>query len=165
MSFDPLGLVEVLARHGVRYVLIGGLAAVSHGSSLVTVDLDVCYDRRKDNLERLAAALGELGATLRGAPQDLPFVLDVRTLAAGDTFTFATRLGPLDVFGTPESTSGYDDLMKRATRIDLGGHEVAVAAIDDLIAMKEHAGRDKDRVGLLHLHALKEELERGGDGG
>jgi hypothetical protein len=160
MMFDPLGLVAHLAHHEVRYVLIGGLAAVSLGSPVVTGDLDICYERSSDNFERLASALVELHATLRGAPADLPFRLDARTLAAGDAFTFSTDLGPLDVIGTPGGTGGYADLRARATVLDLGGHEVPVASIDDLIAMKEHAGRDKDRAALFHLRALKEETDR-----
>lgn len=158
MTFDPIGLVAALARHEVRYVLIGGLAAVAHGSPVVTGDLDICYDRRDDNLERLAAALQELHGTLRGAPEDLPFVLDARTLKAGDSFTLHTDLGPLDVMGTPSGTRGYDDLRDRADVLDLGGNAVAVASVDDLIVMKEHTARDKDRAGLAHLRALKDEL-------
>ena len=164
MSFDPLGLVAALARHEVRYVLIGGLAAVSLGSPVVTGDLDLCYDRRSDNLERLAAALRELHASLRGAPDGLPFLVDARTLEAGDAFTFRTDLGALDVIGTPAGTRGYDDLVQRAVVVELGSHAVAVASVDDLITMKEHAGRERDRAALPHLHALKDELERGADG-
>src|SRR4051794_36164243 len=106
--FDPLLALRVLNRHGVRYVVIGGFAGDLLGAPLNTNDLDICYERTADNMERLAAALKELGATLRvaGVDEDLPFILDAKTLAAGDSFTFETEAGALDVLGTPSGTSG-----------------------------------------------------------
>jgi hypothetical protein len=159
LTFDPFAIVRVLAAHEVRYVLIGGLAAVSQGSPVITNDLDVCYDRRVDNLDRLAAALRQMHARLRGVEDDVPFLLDAQTLRAGDSFTFITDHGPFDVLGTPSGTTGYDALAGRATRVELDGQPVLVADVDDLIAMKLAAGRDKDVLGLAHLRALREELQ------
>ena len=107
-AFDPLPLLGALHRHGVAFVLIGGVAGIALGSSLATFDLDICYERSRPNLERLVQALRELHATLRGAPPDLPFRLDARTLAAGDSFTFSTDAGDLDCLGTPTGTAGYE---------------------------------------------------------
>ncbi len=162
-EFDPLRALRVLDEHGVRYVLIGGLAAASRGAPIATQDLDVCYERRPENMERLAAALTELGARLRVAQvdEDLPFVLDARTLAAGDTFTFVTTAGDIDVLATPSGTNGFDGLVERADRFDLGeGLEVLVASLDDLIAMKEASARPKDKSHLRVLRALAEEVEQ-----
>ncbi|MDP9405366.1 MAG: hypothetical protein M3O86_02025 [Actinomycetota bacterium] len=161
MTYDPLAAVAALSGHGVRYVVIGGVAAVSQGSPIVTTDLDVCYDRSRDNLERLAAALRELHAHPRGAPDGLPLRLDADTLAAGDCFTFATDAGPLDVFGTLAGARGYDDLRSRAVAVDLGGFSVLAAAVDDLIAMKQASGRPKDATHVMHLEALRDELAAG----
>ena len=66
-EFDPLPMLEVLGRHGVDFVIVGGVAGGAHGSSYPTYDLDIAYERSADNLERLASALRELAATLRGA--------------------------------------------------------------------------------------------------
>ena len=88
----------------MRYVLIGGLAAVTQGASLVTQDVDVCHARDADNLARLADALREVHAKLRGAEPSLPFRLDARTLAKGDAFTFTTDLGAIDLLATPAGT-------------------------------------------------------------
>jgi hypothetical protein len=156
-TLDPERLLETLAHHGVRYVLIGGFAGIAWGSPLVTFDLDICYARDKDNLERLAAALKELGATLRGAPKDLPFRLDARTLAAGDSFTFDTAAGPFDCLGTPTGTKGYADLVANATTLDVGGRAVTVVSLDDLIRMKRAAGRPKDLAAAEALGALRAE--------
>ncbi len=100
-GFDPQDLLRTLGRHQVRFVLIGGWAAVLHGSPTVTVDLDICYDRTPTNLERLASALAELEVRLRGFPPDLPFAIDARALRSGDVFTLTTRAGDLDLLGDP----------------------------------------------------------------
>jgi hypothetical protein len=159
-DFQPAAVVERLNRHGVRYVVIGGLAAALHGSPSVTVDVDVCYARDPDNLRRLAAALLEAHAELRGAPPELPFTPDAATLAKGDAFTLLTDDGPLDVMATPAGTSGFDDLAANADRVEAFGQEFLVAGIDDLIRMKRAAGQPKDRAELEILGALREEMER-----
>lgn len=158
--FDPERIFETLVAHQVRYVLIGGWAARLLGSPTVTVDVDICYSRDRANLERLAAALHDLGARLRGADSTLPFHLDARTLAAGSNFTFTTDAGDLDVLGDPAGVDGFDALERTATTLELGGFSVALASIDDLITMKRAAGRPKDRVELEILGALREELNR-----
>jgi len=150
-------MVETLVRHGVRFVLIGGLGARLRGSPSITNDMDICYARDDDNLDRLAGTLRELRAKLRGAPDDVPFILDAKTLRAGDHFTFSTRMGPLDCLGTPAGTSGFDDLDRRATTMEIGSARVRVASIDDLITMKLAAGRDKDLAEVEILGALRTE--------
>ena len=158
-SFDPLALLRTLAEQRVRFVLIGGYAAAIRGSPVITGDVDVCYARDDENLERLAAALDELGATLRGAPPDVPFRLDARTLKAGDHFTFATSVGPFDCLGTPAGTDGFADIDASATDEDLDGLVVRVASVDDLIRMKRAAGRPQDLIAIEWLAALRDELE------
>jgi hypothetical protein len=158
-AFDPLPLLGALHRHGVAFVLIGGVAGIALGSSLATFDLDICYERSRPNLERLARALQELHATLRGAPPDLPFRLDARTLAAGDSFTFSTDAGDLDCLGTPTGTAGYDELVRNAIDLTIADMKVKVASLEDLIRMKRAAGRPKDRAALEILRALRDEID------
>jgi hypothetical protein len=158
-EFDPENALEVLARHHVRFVLIGGLAGNVLGSPSATFDLDICYARDDENLEHLASALKDLRARLRGAPDDTPFILQAATLKAGDHFTFTTSAGSLDCLGTPAGTDGFSDLISRATWHELVGHRVAVASLDDLIKMKQAAGRRKDRVEVEILGALRDEIE------
>ncbi len=158
--FDAYAIVRVLERHGVEFVLIGGIAGQLWGSPTITQDLDICYGRDRSNLERLAAALRELHAKLRRVKEDVPFRLDALTLAAGDSFTFETDLGDLDCLGAPTGTNGYDDLKPAAERMPLGGHAVWVTSLDDLIRMKRAAGRAKDRIQLEILGAVREERAR-----
>ena len=157
-SFDAF---EVLTRHGVRFVIIGGIAGRLLGSPTVTDDIDICYARDARNLEALAEALRELGAELRGPniPDDLPFLLDAKTLEMGDHFTFRTRAGPLDCLGIPSGTTGFDDLARDAVEMDLDGLIVRVASIDDLIRMKRAAGREKDLIEVQVLGAVRREIE------
>src|SRR5688572_29912132 len=96
---DPTRLeraARLMRSHGVEFVVIGGQAEYLFGSPRVTYDVDLCYRRSNENLERLASALRELKPTLRGAPPDLPIVLDAKALSLGANYTFDTSLGKLD---------------------------------------------------------------------
>jgi hypothetical protein len=157
-DFQPESVIRLLGRHRVRYVLIGGLAAVTHGAPLVTQDIDACYARDDLNLRRIASALVEVHAELRGAYPGVPFRPGAKTLRAGDAFTFTTDVGWLDLLGTPPGTAGYDDLARTADAFDLFGNRVLVASIEDLIRMKRAAGRPKDLLALEELGALRDEL-------
>lgn len=158
--FDFLTPLERLTLRKVRFVVIGGVAAVLHGSNVITGDLDICYARDEQNLERMALVLKELGATLRGAPKDIPFILDAKTLRKGDSFTFDTELGPIDILGTPSGMlGGYEELERGAEELELDGVTVKVASLDDLIRMKRSAGRPKDLLMVEELGALRDEID------
>ena len=158
--FDPIHALRVLSKHRVRFVVIGGFAGRLWGSNSITNDLDICYARDVKNLEALAGALQELGAHLRGAPKDLPLLLDAKTLKAGDHFTFETTAGNLDCLGTPQGSQGYLDLIQGASEVELEGIRVSVVALEDLMRLKRSAGRPRDRAELEILGALREEIER-----
>jgi hypothetical protein len=164
-AFDPLLALRTLLDHEVRFVLIGGYAGALRGSPVITGDVDICYEREDPNLERLAEALRALDAHLRGAPPDVPFQLDARTLRAGDHFTFSTSAGALDILGTPSGAEGFADLDADATDEEVDGLTVRVASLDDLISMKRAAGRPKDLIALEWLSAVRDEIAEGGDQG
>ena len=161
--FDPIRALRVLIDHGVEFVVIGGIAGRLMSSPTVTNDLDVCYDRNPENLERLATALQSIHARLRGVDETVPFQLDPATFQAGDSFTFVTDAGNLDVLGTPSGTSGYPDLIATANDVDLEDLIVKVCNIEDLIRMKRAAARPKDLIELEILNAVRGEMERGPD--
>ncbi|MBA2701981.1 MAG: hypothetical protein H0U58_09810 [Chloroflexi bacterium] len=160
--FRPARIFDVLMRHEVRYVLIGGLAAQAHGSPSLTGDLDLCFARDAENLSNLADALLELGAVRRDLPPDSPKMpaLDARTLLAGGAFTLATRFGDVDLLASPDPGFHYERLLEHAVSTMVDKAPVAIASLDDLMAMKRAAGRPKDRIELEILGALREELDR-----
>lgn len=140
--------------------MIGGVAGRLWGSPTMTNDTDICYASDPDNLERLARGLHDLEARLRGVDEDVPFLLDAKALANGGTFTFVTRLGPLDVLGIPSGTRGFEELAANAVAFDLGGDLVVpVCHLEDLIRMKRASGRPKDRIEVEVLGAVREELD------
>jgi hypothetical protein len=158
-------LLGPLIAHGVDFVLIGGQAGISHGSSYPSYDLDVLYARDHDNVVRLVAALGEIGVRLRGAPEDLPFVLDARTIENGANFTFITPYGDFDVLADAAGMPPYADLKSAAVEQEVFGHVVNVASIDHLIAMKRAAGRTKDKLMVEEYIVLADEQKRLGKAG
>ena len=90
-------LLATLAEAGVEFILVAGAAAVAHGSTRLTQDVDVVYARDPANLKRIVAALAAHHPYLRRAPPGLPFVFDEKTLKNGLNFPLSTDLGPVDL--------------------------------------------------------------------
>lgn len=151
-------MLEALDAEGVRYVVIGGTAAAIAGSTHVTFDLDICPERARRNLDRLAAALRRLSATPIGMPDDVAaaFQLDGTTLGNGSLWTFMTDHGELDVVLDPAGTQGYKDLARNANRTEVYGLTILVAALEDVIRSKEAANRERDRAVLPNLRRTLE---------
>lgn len=159
---QPGCLFEVLARHGVEYVLIGGLAAVLHGSSTMTNDADILPSEETSNLEGLSRALHDLDARLRvdADPEGLTFDPHPALIASIATLNLTTRCGDLDLTFQPAGLGGYAEVLEHSALFDLDGHRVRVASLADIIRSKTAADRPKDRATLPILHALQEEIER-----
>ncbi|HET6382776.1 MAG TPA: DUF6036 family nucleotidyltransferase [Armatimonadota bacterium] len=152
-------LVATLSEAAVRYVLIGGLAMRLQGCAHLTDDLDLCCARDNENLQTLALALTPHHPRLRGAPDDIPFLWDARTLKMGVNFTLTTDLGNVDILGYAAGVDSFEGLWSRAAILDLDGVQVRVASIEDLIAMKRAADRPQDRRHVAELEALRRLLE------
>ena len=148
-------LLRALTAGGVDFVVIGGIAAVAHGSPQFTRDLDITYASDDENLERLGAVLTGLGATLRGVTDDVPFMPDGRTLRHTRVLTLSTPDGALDVLAEPDVSGGYARLRANAITATVGGVEIRIAGLDDLIAMKKAAGRPKDQIYVEELEAIR----------
>jgi predicted nucleotidyltransferase len=149
-------ILQRLTARGVDFVVIGGIAAVLHGSPTTTFDLDVCYATDPGNLTALGHVLTELDVQLRGIDEEIPFSPDGETLRRVEVLTLVTKFGELDLLSNPLGSPGYELLRRRADRFDLGGFSVLVASIDDLIAMKMAAGRTKDLAAAEELEAIRE---------
>jgi hypothetical protein len=148
LPVQPFRLLEILDRHGVDFVVVGGVAGNVHGSAYPTFDLDVAYARNEANFGRLAAALSEMQVSLRGVPSDLPFQIDAKTLANGANFTFDSKFGSFDILGEIDGMRDYESLREAASVEVLADIAVRVASIDHLIAMKWAANRPKDRMAV-----------------
>jgi hypothetical protein len=147
---DASELAATLNRHAVDYVVIGGVALQAHGHVRTTQDLDVVAAWTPENMQRLAGALRELGAQLRGVDADL-LGIDLgspQELYGGGNFLLHTRHGDLDVFSvdeTPGAPSRYEDLRDRAIAIDVRGIKLLIAHPEHLIRMKTAASQFRDR--------------------
>jgi predicted nucleotidyltransferase len=157
---DLGGLLRVLSQSRVDFIIVGGVAANLHGALRTTLDLDVVYSRRRETLERLAAALAPYQPYLRGAPAGLPFVLDVPTIERGLNFTLTTTLGDLDLLGEVTGGGTFEELQEHAETIQLAGFDCRVVSLAALIRLKRATGRGKDREVLAELEALLEERDR-----
>lgn len=159
-AFDPSAMLDVLNRHGVRYVLIGGLAAAIHGSPYVTVDVDVTPASDGENLERLSTALRALDAEVRADGESFTFDHDGESLGRNAIWNLTTAFGDLDLALRPSGTSGFEDLTRDAVDLEVLGVVVRVASLADVVRSKAAAGRPKDAAQLPLLRRL---LEEGGD--
>jgi predicted nucleotidyltransferase len=153
--FELAALLRRLEDASVEFVVIGGIAAIAHGSPQITQDLDIVFATDEANLERLGRALTGLNARLRGVAEDVPFVPDARTLRHIRVLTLDTDEGRLDVMVQPDGSKGYEQLLAGSIEAIVGGTAVRVAGLDDLIAMKKAAGRPKDRIYVEELEAIK----------
>jgi predicted nucleotidyltransferase len=153
--FSPGALLRQLVEGDVDFVIVGGVAAVAHGSAAFTQDLDISYAPDAENLDRLGAVLVGLEARLRGVTDDVPFVPDGRTLRRTRVLTLETPIGLLDLLAQPDGAPIYDQLRAHAVAVELAGVTVRVASLEDLIAMKKAAGRPKDLVAVEELEAIQ----------
>ena len=154
-ELDTAQILAALVTRGVDFVVIGGIAAVVHGSPRITQDLDVTFATDAGNLTLLRGALVALGAMPRGIAEDVPFVADAATLRRVEVLTLDTIAGAFDVLARPAGAPPYDALRQHAVRHEIGGFGVLVASIPDLIAMKRAAGRPKDLADIAELEAIQ----------
>lgn len=163
MTFDPVQLCAVLVEEGVDFVVVGGFAAVVHGSPLPTEDLDIVPSRSDGNFERLAKALKRLDAKIRTGDEPVQTKLDAAFIrSVPHMLNLVTSCGYLDLVFTPAGAlADYRDWSKGAQAARLrDGVVIAVAALDDVIDSKRAANRPKDQRSLPYLESLRDELRQ-----
>jgi hypothetical protein len=155
-------VLGALGDAGVEFIVVGGLAAVVHGSARVTQDVDVVYSRTPENIARLVRALAPHEPYLRGAPPGLPFRWNEETVRRGLNFTLTTRLGALDLLGEITGGGGYEALLPHTIRLPILGRPCLCLDLPTLIRVKRAAGRPRDYEAVSELEVLAEErLKRG----
>jgi hypothetical protein len=140
---DAERILRALAEHQVDYVLIGGLAVQTHGHVRTTNDADLIPAPEPANLKRLATMLRQLDAKVLN-PGEEDTAVDARMLPRATIWQFATRDGGIDVMHEVPGGRPYEELRRRALRVQLGDIEVPVVDLDDLIQMKLAHGRPVD---------------------
>jgi hypothetical protein len=138
LAADQRELLRALERHGVEFVVVGGVAAQVHGWEGATADLDIAVSREPSNVERLNRALESVDA-------------GEGVIGAFGT-AFKTRYGRLELVRRAHAIGGYRDWARnaRAEQVD-EGLTVVVAAPEDILRSKEAAGREKDRAALPQM--------------
>lgn len=149
-------ILQLLINNNIEFVIIGGVAAVAHGSAYSTSDLDICYSRSMENLKKLSDTLYSINAKLRNAPPDIPFTPDVPTLKSGLNFAFVTALGDFDILGEVGGIGFYQEVKNISNEDIVFGLKCFVLDLDGLLASKKFAGRGKDKPVIIELEALKE---------
>ncbi|HTD37850.1 MAG TPA: hypothetical protein VK669_10075 [Candidatus Limnocylindrales bacterium] len=166
MPADFAVLIRALVTHDVRFVVIGGAALILHGSSYITEDIDLAFERTRANAERIVAALKPFRPRPRGFPADLPFVFDAQTIVSGQILTLQTSIGAVDLLGEVPGVGTFTDVWAQSEICTDDGMTFRILSIDALIATKRTANRPKDQPGLLELEALKQarSMERDDEG-
>ncbi len=160
MAVDLAQVIPPLVRAKVDFILIGGMAAILHGSARVTFDVDVVYSRSRGNIERLASALAPYRPYLREPPPGLPFTWDAKTIRSRLNFTLTTELGDIDLLGEVAGGEAYQDLLAHSFEVEAFGVRFKCIDLPTLIRIKEAAGGPKDREALAELRVLLEESEK-----
>lgn len=161
--FEPIQICKILNEEKVDYIVLGGFAAVIHGSPLPTKDIDILPNRTQENLDNLGRALTRMNAKIRISGEPVPTKIDGPFLAnMPHILNLVTDFGEIDLTFTPAGRAGsYDGWRSSATAelID-EGLTVVVASLNDIIDSKQTANRAKDQMALPYLESLRDELRR-----
>ncbi|MGH8243289.1 MAG: hypothetical protein ACRETY_08075 [Steroidobacteraceae bacterium] len=155
-GYDPERLIKALAKHRVRYVLIGAVAARLQGFPRMTADTDITPAADLENLKRLAAALRDLKARVytESVPDGLPFDISAEALARAKVWNLVTNAGRVDIAFEPSGTTGFSDLAGSSVRFRVFGVDVRAASLADILRSKEAADRPQDRQDVLVLREM-----------
>jgi len=151
--------LELLRRHDVDFIVVGGVAGVLSGAPISTFDLDVVHHRDENNLDRLLAALSELEAFYRDLT-DRRLPPNSGSLAGPGHNLMMTKFGPVDFLGTIGHGHSYEELLSKSTTVSLGSCDVCVLNLKALIRIKEETATEKDRMALLVLRRTLNEQKR-----
>ena len=159
MSAELGEIIRLLVKNDVRCILIGGMAGMLHGAARVTFDVDVVYERTKENHRRIILALKPFAPSLRGAPPGLPFLWDEKTLQGGLNFTLTTTLGDVVLLAEVAGDHHYEELLPHSELVNAFGVSLCCLNLKKLIEIKKEAGRKKDLEAIAELDLLLREIE------
>ena len=147
-------LTRRLVEAQVEFVLIGGFAAVAHGATLVTRDVDICCRFSEANLKRIQRALSPLHPVHRSRP-DLPLDLTPEQCSSLKNLYLKTDLGVVDCLSEVRGIGDFDAVVKQSVEVELPFGHCRILDIDGLIRAKEAMNRDHDRITVRQLREIK----------
>lgn len=157
---DFFKILNILSKHKVDFIIVGGVCAVLHGAPVTTFDLDLVHSRSKDNLERLSSALKELDAHFRGHGNKR-LKPKLSHLSSPGHQLLMTKAGPLDLLGTIGKERGYSQLLQHTIELEVSNLRLRVLDLETLIKVKKETISEKDKVIIPILQrTLEEKLKK-----
>jgi predicted nucleotidyltransferase len=157
---DLNNLLQRLCDANIDFVIVGGFAAMLHGSSLVTRDLDVCAVLTRENVAKLREMLRDLHPTHRLTPQKLSFLDNPDPNVEVRNLYLRTDFGPIDFLSSIAGIGNFESVRANALEVELFGRHCRVMSLDDLIRSKEALGREKDREAVRQLRVVRDKLKQ-----
>jgi hypothetical protein len=156
---DLSAIIEGLIKAEVKFILVGGLAAVIQGAPVTTMDVDIVHSRSSENISKLFAFLKSIDATYR-RPDNKIIAPKEEDFSGMGHALFTTSIGPLDVLAFIEERKTYQDLLKHTIEIEFRGHTIQVLDIKMLIELKRKSKDPKDKQRLPVLEETLRQLEK-----
>jgi hypothetical protein len=153
-------ILERLVAQRVEFVVVGDFAAIAHGVTLVTADIEICCRFAPENLKRLYDAISDLHPVHRMTPQRLPLELTSENCSRFKNLYLDTDFGQLDCLGSILRVGDYDEAQRRSLTIELPFGDCQILGIDALIEAKEAMNRPRDRAAIVQLRAIKEQTKQ-----
>jgi hypothetical protein len=147
---DLSAILEGLLKADIKFILVGGLAAVIQGAPVTTMDVDIVHNRSSENISKLIAFLKSIDATYR-RPDGRVITPNEGNISGTGHFLFTTRFGPLDVLAFIEHGRTYEDLLEQTVEIEFKGHIIRVLNLKALVELKRTSRDPKDKQRLIVL--------------
>lgn len=152
-------LIENLENAGIKYILIGGMAAIAHGAPLFSFDLDIIHEKSPENIQKIKDLLISLDA-LQRRPNDQRLKPDFDVLKGSGHMLLSTRFGPMDILGAVEKGLSYEELKNNVVEIEFHGFKIHVLDLETLIELKRASARPEDRQRLIILEQTLAQLKK-----
>ena len=150
-------IIRHLIKHDIKFVLVGGYAAIAHGSTMMTQDVDICLDFSTENLLILQSALADLHPVHRMTPQRKPLTLTPDNCQSIQNLYLDTDLGQLDCLSSIKGVGDYLAVLAASIPISLPAGMCRILSLDALIQAKSAMGRARDQEVVIQLRALREQ--------
>jgi len=153
-------LLERLISRNIAFVVVGGYAAVAHGVTLLTEDIDICCSFDSDNLLRLQETISDLNPMHRQVMKQRPLMLTLENCKSLKNLYLSTDMGQLDCLSQITGVGDYERVKQESIQVELFGGQCRILSVDALIKAKQHMHREKDKETVLQLLTIKERLEK-----